>query len=162
MDDPKAVIQEYLSNGSSEVVEVVEETVPATAEASPPLATTPDAPKKSLFQGGIFGSNWGGYLMSLGGLGIALFILFVLWMALVPNSKGYTRLELIWETLRGKTSLNNNAAPATIGGLTIPNTGSKVANEFIIGAEQGVSNIEHQVIDITHYLGGIIGGGGLP
>ena len=100
--------------------------------------------------------------MSLGGLGIVLFILFVLWMALAPNSKGYTRLELIWETLRGKTSLNNNAAPSTIGGFPVPTTGSKVANEIIIGAEQGISNIEHQVIDITHYLGGIIGGGGLP
>lgn len=160
MDDPKVVLTEYVNGGSSEMIE---ETLPATdAPASPPLATTPDAPKKSLFKGGIFGSNWGGYLMSLGGLGIALFILFVLWMALVPNSAGHTRLELIWETLRGKTRLNTNAAPSSIGGLPVPNTGSKTVNEFIIGAEQGVSNIEHQVIDITHYLGGIIGGGGLP
>lgn len=136
--DTKIELEAYLA-GDSEVPAPVA-SAPADAEkAEKPLKAVPDQPASS---GGSIG-QWFRGLGTWGNLGIALFILIVLWMAIVPvSSGGYTRLELLWATLRGNTRLNTGApAPETIE--------QKIAHE----ADGIGSSIGHNITNFEHWVG---------
>ncbi len=126
----------------------VVEAVPA-GEAMPD--TIPASPKKRGFWHSLFSKSSG--LASSGGLGAALLVLIILYLAIVPvSSGGSTRLELLWATLRGKTVLNPSA-PGPAKAV------QAFAQSALVGAETQIGSIElglkTNVIDLEKWIGGL-------
>lgn len=146
----------YLAAYSSQSPTVaVEETSPAPVvsqegpgEQMP--ETVPDAPKKEGFFRNLF--SHGSSLYTMGGLGAALLVLIILYLAIVPvNNSGSTRLELIWSTLRGKTQLNPSA-PGPV--KQIESAAVSAANSVGSFAGNAVSSIQTNVVDLERWIGG--------
>lgn len=128
---------------------VVENPTAAEGESMP--NTIPASPRKSGFWHGLFSKSSG--LASAGGLGAALLVLFILYLAIVPvSSGGSTRLELLWATLRGKTVLNPQA-PGPVKAV------ESFAQSALVGADSQIASIglgiKTNVIDLEHWIGGL-------
>ena len=128
---------------------VVENPTAAEGESMP--NTIPASPRKSGFWHGLFSKTSG--LASAGGLGAALLVLFILYLAIVPvSSGGSTRLELLWATLRGKTVLNPQA-PEPVKAV------ESFAQSALVGADSQIASIglgiKTNVIDLEHWIGGL-------
>lgn len=134
MDDAtRAELQAYLA--ASIVAEPGKTTtvnLPAKSVAGSPLRTVPEEEKakgvgiKGLFSG----------IGTPGNLMVAMMVLFVLWAAIVPTGNGYSRLELLWETLRGHTKLNSGTpAPPTLA--------ERITHEGSTLLHQGESSLVH-------------------
>ncbi len=130
---------------------VVETPATAAAEGESMPDTIPASPRKSGFWHGLFSKTSG--LASAGGLGAALLVLIILYLAIVPvSSGGSTRLELLWATLRGKTVLNPQA-PGPVKAV------ESFAQSALVGADSQIASIglgiKTNVIDLEHWIGGL-------
>ena len=146
----------YLRAYSSQSPAVpVEETSPAPVAAQEEAGeqmpeTVPDAPKKEGFFRNLFSK--GSSLYTMGGLGAALLVLIILYLAIVPvNSSGSTRLELIWSTLRGKTQLNPSA-PGPV--KQIESAAVSAANSVGSFAGNVAASVQTNVVDLERWIGG--------
>lgn len=143
---PAAVPTESLPAGDVPV-----ETPPATTDSESMPNTVPSAPKKEGFWHSLFDKGSG--LISPGSLGAALLVLVILYLAIVPaNQSGDTRLELIWDTLRGKTQLNpSSPGPVKRAEAAVSSAASGVTH-FAGGV---VTSAEHRIIDFERWIGGL-------
>lgn len=122
---------------------------------SKPLETVPEFPEnqnESKFK------TFAKSLISYGGLGVALLILIILYLALVPaNKQGMTRLEILFLTLTGKTGLASGS-----GGNSSGSGSGSINTNVAVSVSKGIAqnplgglipDIEHGVIDIGKWIG---------
>ena len=116
--------------------------------------TVPDAPKKEGFFRSLFSKGSG--IASAGGLGAALLVLIILYLAIVPaNGSGDTRLELIWATLRGKTQLNPSAPTPVQKVSAAVSSAVQTVTQDSVGFDAGLlSTAETGIIDFERWIGG--------
>lgn len=150
-----AYLRAYIGSPDNLPQEAPPAEAPGTVETTDAMPNTvPDAPKKEGFFRSLFSKGSG--LAAAGGLGAALLVLVILYLAIVPaNSSGSTRLELIWATLRGKTQLNASA-PGPVKKVQAAVTSAvQTVTQDSVGFDAGlVSTAETGIIDFERWIGG--------